>query len=61
MYILLSGIPPFNGKDDIEIMEKVSNGKYSLSGSEFQPISTEAKDLIRKMLEYNLIWIGNHF
>lgn len=53
MYILLSGIPPFNGKDDIEIMEKVSSGKYSLSSAEFQAISAEAKDLIRKMLEYN--------
>ena len=51
MYILLSGIPPFNGRDDIEIMEKVSSGKYSLSGAEFQAISGEAKDLIRKMLE----------
>ena len=53
MYILLSGIPPFNGRDDIEIMEKVSSGKYSLSGAEFQAISGEAKDLIRKMLEQN--------
>ena len=51
MYILLSGIPPFNGRDDIEIMEKVSSGKYSLSGAEFQAISAEAKDLIRKMLQ----------
>ena len=34
-------------------MEKVSNGKYSLSCSELQSISAEAKDLIKKMLEYN--------
>lgn len=24
MYILLSGVPPFNGQDDDEIMEKVA-------------------------------------
>ena len=53
MYIQLSGVPPFNGKNDTEILEKVSNGKYSLSGAEFQSISSEAKDLISKMLEYN--------
>jgi calcium-dependent protein kinase len=50
LYILLSGLPPFNGKEDEEIMEKVKIGKYSLSGERWDAISSEAKALIEKML-----------
>ena len=32
MYILLSGRPPFDGKDDREIIKKVRLGEFSLSG-----------------------------
>jgi calcium-dependent protein kinase len=30
-YIILSGIPPFNGQNDQEIMKKVRAGKFSFS------------------------------
>ncbi len=32
LYIILSGIPPFNGKNDEEIMKKVETGKYHFNG-----------------------------
>lgn len=52
LYILLSGSPPFGGKTDEEIMKKVEKGVYSLSREEFKEVSPEAKNLIKKMLEY---------
>ena len=30
LYLLLSGVPPFNGKDEKEIIERVKVGKYNL-------------------------------
>ena len=54
MYILLTQRPPFNGKDDFEIMEKVKIGKYDLQSPPFDKISNEAKDLIRKMLTMDI-------
>ena len=32
LYILLSGRPPFDGRDDKEIVKKVRIGTYSLTG-----------------------------
>ncbi|CAG9330886.1 unnamed protein product [Blepharisma stoltei] len=51
MYILLSGIPPFGGSSDHEILLKVKNGRHSFPSPQWDSISFEAKDLIEKMLE----------
>lgn len=32
MYILLSGMPPFNGETDDDIMENIKKGKFSFAG-----------------------------
>jgi calcium-dependent protein kinase len=53
LYILLSGHPPFDGKDDKEIVKKVRMGTYSTTGQEFKNISADAIDLIKKMLTYD--------
>lgn len=53
LYILLSGRPPFDGNDDREIVRSVKHGQYSLTINEFKKISEEAKDLIKRMLEYD--------
>lgn len=53
MFILLSGNPPFEGKDDDEVLRQVVKGKFSLSTPEWHEISDEAKDLIRSLLKYN--------
>lgn len=53
LYILLSGAPPFAGKTDEEIMKKVEKGVYSMTRDEFKDVSPDAKNLIKKMLEYD--------
>lgn len=47
VYILLSGVPPFNGSSDQEIMRKVRAGKFSFDEKCWQKISERAKDFIR--------------
>lgn len=50
MYILLSGVPPFNGDDDDEIMDRVASGKFNFKKTIFSRVSDSAKNLIKKML-----------
>lgn len=54
LYILLSKKPPFNGKTDEEIMGRVKIGQYSLVGPPWNTISSEAKDLIKSLLTFNV-------
>eukprot|EP01017_Pseudomicrothorax_dubius_P024218 TRINITY_DN2577_c0_g1_i2.p2 TRINITY_DN2577_c0_g1~~TRINITY_DN2577_c0_g1_i2.p2 ORF type:complete len:342 (+),score=75.02 TRINITY_DN2577_c0_g1_i2:576-1601(+) len=53
LYIILCGYPPFNGRNDKEIMDKVSKGAFAFSGEEWTNVSPEAKKLIKRMLEYD--------
>ncbi|KAL4465828.1 hypothetical protein ABPG74_004065 [Tetrahymena malaccensis] len=50
LYILLSGIPPFFGSNDSKIFEKIEKGTFSFDFPQFQNVSDNAKDLIRKCL-----------
>lgn len=50
LYILLSGVPPFYGNTDPEILEAVKKGIYSFNIPEFKKVSESAKDLISKMI-----------
>jgi len=52
MYILLTGCPPFDGKNDKAIIDSVKVGKYPQTTSEFKRLSADAKDLIKKLLTY---------
>jgi calcium-dependent protein kinase len=47
---VLSGIPPFNGASDQEIMKKVKLGKFSFSDPIWNTISDNAKDFITQLL-----------
>lgn len=51
MYVLLCGKFPFNGNNTEEILEKIKNCDYSLAEREFNYISKETKDLLKKCLE----------
>jgi calcium-dependent protein kinase len=48
---LLTGNFPFIGKTSQKLFESIKTGKYKNTGKEWEAISPQAKDLIRKMLE----------
>jgi calcium-dependent protein kinase len=50
LYMLLSGLVPFEGENELSIIKRVKSGIYSLSIPEMMNVSEEAKDLITKML-----------
>ena len=53
LYIILCGKPPFPGKTDKEIIENVKKSVYNFKYKEWDFISDEAKDLVKKLLETN--------
>lgn len=53
-YILLTGIPPFNGANDEEILSKVLDGYFHFKPPTFKSVSSQCKDLIRKLLSYDV-------
>lgn len=53
LYILLCGRPPFNSKSNREVLEMTARGIYRITGSVWDEISDEAKDLVQKMLITN--------
>ena len=53
LYILLTGRPPFDGNDDEEILENVKKGVYDKWSYPFPLLSSQAKDLIVKLLQYD--------
>ena len=52
LYIFLFGIPPFNGKTDDEIFEKIKKGTFRFPDNSDR-VSQDAKKLITKMLTKN--------
>jgi len=51
-YIVLSGVPPFNGHSDEEIYDRIMEGRYNFDGDEWSDISDEAIDFICNLLTY---------
>jgi calcium-dependent protein kinase len=54
LYILLSGNPPFNGKNDTAIFEAIKLGYCGFAGVEWKNVSNEAKIFIKKLLNVNV-------
>ena len=50
LYILLCGYPTFYGDDDQAILKMVQEGKYDFDGDEWEEVSKEAIDLIKKLI-----------
>ena len=50
LHILLAGKPPFDGRDDHEILANVRRGQFSLDIPELQNASREALELLKKLL-----------
>lgn len=51
MYILLSGYPPFFGNNRAELFYKIENAVYSIATSDWNKVSTYAKDVLIHLLE----------
>jgi len=49
-YMLLSGTPPFNGSNDMDVIDAVKKGKYHFYPIPFSTISIAGKDFITKCL-----------
>lgn len=50
MYILLCGFPPFGGKNDAKILQRVQTGAFTFAGREWEVVTEAAKDMISNML-----------
>ena len=50
IYILLCGFPPFFADNDAQLYEKIKKGQYEFLRPYWDPISDNAKALIRRML-----------
>ncbi|KAH7290819.1 hypothetical protein KP509_30G065500 [Ceratopteris richardii] len=50
MYVLLSGVPPFNGHTEERIFSAIQEGRLDFTSEPWSTISPEAKDLISRML-----------
>mmetsp|Transcript_28650 Transcript_28650/g.50961 ORF Transcript_28650/g.50961 Transcript_28650/m.50961 type:complete len:468 (-) Transcript_28650:1097-2500(-) len=50
LYIMLSGVPPFNGSNNEEILLKVYAASYNFRPFPFASVSDGAKDLIARLL-----------
>jgi calcium-dependent protein kinase len=52
LYIMLSGLLPFEGTTDAEIEDSIKSLKYDFEDDVWESISEDVKDLISKMLVY---------
>lgn len=50
---MLAGRPPFEGKNELEIVKNVKKVKYNLGIPELHHVSPEAKNLISNMMMYD--------
>lgn len=50
VYMLLSGVPPFDGKTDADVMGKIRQGRFVSAGQRWEGISETAKHFVRSML-----------
>lgn len=51
--MLLSGIPPFRGRRDHEVLDAVRRGRYTLSGPRWAHVSEEGKSFVRALLQWH--------
>lgn len=54
MYLLLTGISPFKGKNEAETKEFILNKELNYNSYPLSFLSSDAKDLLRKLLDRNM-------
>lgn len=52
LFIMLVGYPPFSGSTTSELLENVGKGKFYMKNPCWNNVSEPAKDLLKKMLEF---------
>ena len=53
-YILLCGYPPFDGDNDEQIYQAIESGNFDFPKENWNQVSQEAKNLIKKMLTLDI-------
>lgn len=53
LYTLVSGYLPFQGENEAEVFRKIKEADYHFNHVEFQTVSEDCKDLIRKLFMIN--------
>ena len=53
LYVLLVGYPPFTGETPEELFENIKKGEFSMDETSWKSISSNAKSLVKKLLEYD--------
>jgi serine/threonine protein kinase len=51
MYMMIANVPPFPGKNDKEIEERVARGKYSLTYGKLSKLSPQGKKFLTRLME----------
>jgi calcium-dependent protein kinase len=51
LYIMLCGYPPFQGKNDAEVLQKVSSGFYEFRSQDWRYVSDDAKVLVTCLMK----------
>ena len=51
LYMTLTGVPPFDGETDEDIISRIKIGKYNKNNKRFLEKSQEVKDLVNSLLE----------
>ena len=51
LYMTLTGVPPFDGETDEDIISRIKIGKYNKNNKRFLEKSSEVKDLVNSLLE----------
>ena len=51
LYMTLTGVPPFDGETDEDIISRIKIGKYNKNNKRFLEKSPEVKDLVNSLLE----------
>jgi len=51
LFTMLSGNTPFDGRNEMEIIEKIKKAKFSMDNYAWSKISDSAKHLVKRMLE----------
>jgi len=50
LYVLLSGIPPFYGENDLELFQMVQSGQLDFTDKVWTNVSKEAKKLVKQLI-----------